>query len=236
MSRRVAYAGVSALLVLAVAAPGASAVPFTTTVGRLSGAVKALQKAVGNVEDINAGQTAAIGRVDDRVDTVVANLQALADKVDAIVATATAALAQVQAALSNPTTGLVGLNNARPQYGAFLASGAIVAGTGQTAGAKGPATNATKGSGGSAGVFVVDFGNDVSKRFLAVTSFPGAGSSGFPQAVVCSLTTGVACQNIQGLGSPDQSPNHVLVQFGTGAQGVGATPPTNGFAVAAFSG
>ena len=236
MPLRSAYALLCAAAVLAVSAPAAQAVPFSVTLGKLSGAIKALQKGVKNIEDVNAGQTAAIKAVDTRVDTVVANLKVLADKVDAIVATATAALAQVNAALTDSTTGVVGLNNARPQYGAFTSTGAIIAGTGQTAGAKGPSTNATKGTTTSSGVFVIDFGNDVSRRFLVVDLFPGAGNSGFPQAIVCSATTGTACQTVEGLSSPDQSPNHVLVQFGTGLQGVGTAVPANGFAVAAISG
>src|SRR3954451_18411741 len=225
MPRKLIAAAIAAAFALAIAAPAAPAASFASTLGRLSGAVKALEKGVKNIEDTDAGQTAAIKRVDKRGDAVVANLAALADKVNAITSAATTALAQINAALSDSTTGLLGLNLARPQYGAFTTTGAIIAGTGQVSGARGPSTNAAHGSGGNAGKYVVDFGNDVSKRFVIAQPFPGSGPAGFPQATVCSGTDGTTCQAVQGLGSPDQSPNHVLVFFGT----TGGTAPVNGF-------
>ena len=219
---------VASAVVLAIAVPAAHATPTRVVLSNINAAVKGLQTDVRNLRDADSGQAAAIHRVDQRVDTLVANLATLTTKIDGSVAAATAAFASVNAALTNPTTGLVGLNNARPQYGAFTSTGAFIAGTGTVA--RGPSGNALGHT--PAGRFVIDFGNDVSTRFLVVNPFPGAGSSGFPQATVCSLTDGTQCQAAQGSGAPDRSPNHVLVLFGT----AGATAPANGFAVAALSG
>lgn len=240
MRRKVLIPTLAACIVLAIAAPAAPAkthkahaASLASVIGNLSGAVKALQKAVTNIQMVNQGQTASIHDVDVRVDTVVANVAALTAGVPAIVdglAQLKAGLVAIQDTLNNASTGLVGLNSARPQFGTFTSTGVIVSGTGQAAGGSGPKANAL---GASTGKFVIDFGNDVSKRFLIGQGLPNSGSAGFVTVADCALVTGaITCQTVQGLGSADLNPNHVLIVFGTG----GATAPTAGFTVAAFSG
>src|SRR4051794_38179040 len=103
---------------LVVAAPTAHATPTRVVLSNINAAVKGLQTEVKALQGADLGQTAAIHRVDQRVDALVAGLAALTGKLDTAVSVATSALAQVNAALTNPSTGLVGLNSARPQYGA----------------------------------------------------------------------------------------------------------------------
>jgi hypothetical protein len=77
---------------------------------------------------------------------------------------------------------------------------------------------------------VVDFGNDVSARFVSVDPFPGSAGAGTPQAVDCAATgAGATCGSAQGIGS-DTNPNHVLIVFGSGG-----TAAAGGFSVAAIS-
>jgi septal ring factor EnvC (AmiA/AmiB activator) len=140
------------------------------------------------------------------------------------------ALTQLSTAIQDPTTGLVGLNHARPQFGAFQSNGTIIAGTGQVSGASGPSTNATVGTGGFANFYVVDFGNDVSSRFLSVTDFPTGALPVSSSATDCAASAGASslCQGVESAGSPDTSKNHVVVQF--------SGSPAGGFEVAAISG
>lgn len=239
MRRKLLLPALAACSMFAISAPVASATTHKAHASSLgsklsavSGALKGLQKAVGFIKNVNSGQTAAIHSVDVRVDTVVANLDALGKKVDAITAAATAALTQINAALTDETTGLVGLNHARPQFGAYDSSGVFLGGTGAVTGASGPKANVLGASG--TGIYVVDFGNDVSKRFLSVTPNPTTAGTAPPvgQAVNCSSAP-TSCGPLQGVGS-DASVNHVLVKFGTGA--AADQKPANGFSVAAISG
>jgi hypothetical protein len=155
------------------------------------------------------------------------------------------ALEAIDAALNDETTGLVGLNLARPQFGAFAADGTILGGTGQVEGASGPEADADKGGSGPPdvdGMYVVDFGNDVSERMYTVNVFPylpagvgGGGTTPYGSAINCA-NAGIdaVCGIVQdgGAAPPDADPNKVLVQIGDGASG-GAV---NGFSVTALSG
>ena len=151
-----------------------------------------------------------------------------------------AGLTAVNAALQNPTTGLVGLNLARPQFAAFLAAGDLAASTG-TSGGSGP--NDPASASDAAGAYFVDFRNDVSKRFLTVSVFPGFGgappgnslaSSG--QAIGCSVATVEPICN--GVGVPDSNlEDWVMVTIqGQTALNDDDDPVDRDFAVAAISG
>jgi hypothetical protein len=144
------------------------------------------------------------------------------------------ALSQINAALTNSTTGLVGLNAARPQFGAFANTGVLIAGTGQVTGASGPKTNATEGAGALADFYIVDFGNDVSLRFLQVTQFPtgGASTNRATMAVDCGASAAATTLCSTVAGSSDSSKNHVVVQFGS----VGSGAADTSWEVAALSG
>lgn len=197
--RKLALPLLAVCAVFAVSAPAAQSATLGSKLSKVSGALKGLQKAVSLMDDVNKGQTGAINGVDARVTTVVANLDALDKKVTAITNAATSALTTINSALTNSTTGLVGLNLARPQFGTFLGNGTIAGGTGQVSGASGPKANATRLA---AGTYLVDFGNDVSKRALHTTAAPGAG------AVVVEA---VNCKNAPGQCPGGDDPNKVLV-------------------------
>jgi hypothetical protein len=138
------------------------------------------------------------------------------------------ALSQINDALTNSTTGLVGLNAARPQFGAYDSAGVFQGGTGAVSGASGPKANAI---GHNLGSFVIDFGNDVHLRYVVASPFPGSAAAGVPQAVDCAAPGAAAtCGALDGAGT-DASPNHVLVVFGAGG-----TAPAAGFEIAALSG
>ena len=134
-------------------------------------------------------------------------------------------LKAIQTALLDPTTGLVGLNNARPQFGAFTNAGVFIDGTGAHPPAKGPSGNANEGAGALANFYVVHFNNDVSARFLTVTQFPtgGASSNRAAMAVDCAASAAASalCSAIQG--STDNSPFDVAVQFGSTGSGAADT-------------
>jgi hypothetical protein len=155
----------------------------------------------------------------------VSTLQTLAGGLPAVLTQLGDGLKALQTALQDPTTGLVGLNNARPQFGAFAASGAIIDGTGKHPPAKGPSANATHTA--STGQYIVDFGNDVSARALVLTLFPTGGVPDVLSAVNCA-SPGAPC-------STDTSPNHVLVVSQNSTTGA-PTDPTNGFEITALSG
>lgn len=238
MRRKLMLPALAACALLAVSAPAATAKPhkayaasIASKLSEVSGQLKALQKAVSQMEGVNKGQTTAISTVDGRVNTVVSNLAGVSAKVDAIIAgvpAITAALTAlkdgltaINAALQNTTTGLVGLNLARPQFGIYSSAGTFLGGTGTVG--SGPKANVL-GTAGNA--YVVDFGNDVSKRVYSVNVF--AGVSVTNTATNCSAPgVGSTCGALQGAGS-DASPNHVLVTF-SGA-------PSNGWSVTAISG
>jgi hypothetical protein len=165
----------------------------------------------------------------------VATAQASITSINTQLTAGAAALTAINSALQNSTTGLVGLNAARPQFGAFQANGTIIAGTGQVTGASGPKTNATEGAGALADFYVVDFGDDVSARFLQVTPFPtGAAAAGVPMAVDCGATASASslCGLVETGSGSDASKNHVVIQFGT----AGGAAPAAGWEVAAISG
>jgi hypothetical protein len=255
MRRKLMLPALAACALLAVSAPvapakshKAHAASLASALSTLSGAVKGLKKGLKNVENVNSGQTGAINGVDGRVTAVVANLAVVKATVDAIVAGVPAivnGLTAINAALTNTTTGLVGLNLARPQFGAFNPDGTIIAGTGQHPPAGGPATNAKQANiaalGGLSGMYVVDFANDVSSRFLTVTflpTAPGATPAGSPaQAVSCASSdaAGGLCFAIENAGAAglDKDNRKVAVKFGAGTA---ATIPSSGFTVAAISG
>jgi hypothetical protein len=165
--------------------------------------------------------------------TNIGKLQTLSAALPAVLTQLGNGLTAINTALQDPTTGLVGLNHARPQFGAFNSAGVIQGGTGQASGGSGPSGNATV-NGGIPGVYVVDFGNDVSKRVYSVNVFPyGPGTatpSGAAANCAANSSTSTLCGTVEGVTS-DSSPNHVVVQVGAGTAAA-----TNGFSVAALSG
>jgi hypothetical protein len=186
-----------------------------------------------SVNGLKTGLTAAQGDI-STLKTDDASTQSAITTINAQLAAGATALTQINAALTNSTTGLVGLNNARPQFGAFANTGVLIAGTGQVTGASGPKTNATEGAGALANFYIVDFGNDVSLRFLQVTQFPtgGASTNRAAMAVDCgaSASATTLCSTVAGVS--DSSKNHVVVQFGSAGSGAADTS----WEVAAISG
>ena len=203
----------------------------------------------------NLDQDGALGEHGDLLDQIVtgaleiiAGLQALQAALEDDVAPA---LEAIDDALNDETTGLVGLNLARPPFGAFEADGTLIGATGASGG-MGPDDDAVQGPaaapvvGDIDGVYVVDFNNDVSSRMYTVNVFPlgptGAGGGAAPtaSAVNCASATSVAdlCGLVQlssgGTGASDPDPDKVLVQIGDGTDGAGDAP--NGFSVTALSG
>lgn len=235
-------------------------------IGKVRSAIKGLKAAIKVIQDIDKGQTAAVNDNQGKLDAVSGRVNSILEGVPAIVngltalktglesagaglvqlkaglEAAGAGLTAVQAALQNPTTGLVGLNNARPQFGAFSGAGTILGSTGLSGGS-GPTNNATKGSSGPPdidGLYVVDFGNNVSTRMYTINVFPygptslgGGGAAPTASATNCASSTTAAgiCGAVGGVSS-DSSPNHVLVQVGDGSSGGAA----NGFSITAISG
>jgi hypothetical protein len=171
------------------------------------------------------------------VDGVLALQAALEDDV-------APALEAIDAALNDPTTGLVGLNLARPQFGAFAANGDNLGSTGLSGGS-GPTADAVVGPDltGAAGpdlrgTYVVDFENDVSSRMYSVNMFPAGPGVSTPvgSAANCSVSgidtvCGLVGISAGGSGAPDPDPNKVLVQVGDGD-----TAHPAGFSVTAISG
>ena len=202
----------------------------------------AINKANFNIQILQAG-AATLAADLAGAKTTLGTLQTLATGLPPILTQLGTGLTAINTALQDPTTGLVGLNLARPQFGAFNAAGVIQGGTGQVTGGSGPKANAVKGSSGPPdidGLYVVDFGNDVSKRVYSVNVFPlgptslgGGGTTPTGEALNCaaSVTASAICGAVEGVSS-DTSPSHVLVQIGDGSSG-GAP---NGFSVTAFSG
>lgn len=157
----------------------------------------------------------------------IKSLMQVADALPAVLTQLVNGLTAINTALQNPTTGLVGLNNARPQFGVFAQDGTILGSTGLSGGS-GPTADATLTS----GLYVVDFGNDVSKRVYSVNVFPYViTDTPTGDAVNCSAnaTASTVCGSVLGESS-DDSPNDVLVQVG------GGSGAANGFSVTAISG
>jgi hypothetical protein len=227
--RKLLLPALAACALLAAGAPVASAhkahAAATTSLGtklsRAAGAIKGLEKTAKALFNNDAGQKDAIHTVDGKVAALGATVQALVAGVPTIVNGLTA----LQTALQDPVTGLVGLNLARPQFGNYSSTGTFLGGTGTVA--SGPKANAIGASGGT---FVIDFGNDVSKRVFSVNPFPGSAAAGVPQVTDCA-NAGSTCGALQGVSS-DTNVNHVLVLFGT----TGGTAPAAGFSVTAISG
>lgn len=184
------------------------------------------------------------------VPDIIGGLQALQAALEDDVAPA---LTAINDALTDPTTGLVGLNLARPQFGAFESDGTFIGGTGPNAGGGlGPDADAVQGGPAAGplpdteGLYVVDFGNDVSERMYTVNVFPqgptsvGGAAAPTASAVNCASSTdaaglcGVVGVQAGGTGAPDSDPNKVIVQIGTGVDGAGEAP--NGFSLTAIAG
>lgn len=201
------------------------------TVGTARQTIKTLASAVATTKSDVATLKTGLSTAQSNITGVQGDVTTLKGDVSTInsqLSAGATALTQINAALQDGTTGLVGLNKARPQFGAFQSDGTIIAGTGQVSGASGPKANALGHSGGA---FVIDFGDDVSSRFDQVNPFPGSAAAGVPQATDCAATgAATTCGALQGVAS-DASPNHVLVVFGSGA-----SAPASGFEVAALSG
>jgi hypothetical protein len=225
--RKLLLPALAACALLAAGAPVASAhkshvatVSLGTKLSRAAGAIKGLEKTAKALFNNDAGQKEAIHTVDGKVAALGATVQTILSGVPAIVNGLTA----LQTALQDPVTGLVGLNLARPQFGNYSSTGTFLGGTGTVA--SGPKANAIGASGGA---FVIDFGNDVSKRVFSVNPFPGSAAAGVPQVTDCA-NAGSTCGGLQGVAS-DTNVNHVLVLFGAGG-----TAPAAGFSVTAISG
>jgi hypothetical protein len=252
--RKLALPALAACALLAATAPVAPArtahIASKTSkqISHLNGLLAGVQTNIKQMLDVNAGQQAALLRDDTSIASLGASVQAILSNVPAIVSGLQAlkdgltavgvGLTSLSTAVQDPTTGLVGLNHARPQFGAFNGpDGAILGGTGQVTGASGPSTAAAHPA---TGTYIVDFGNDVSLRFLQVTTFPAANAP-YGQAVDCA-TNSTASATCHALGDPvTPNPNHVLVTI-EGAVACTATPcgtvaPSNSsFEVAAISG
>ena len=229
--RKLLLPALAACALLAAGAPVASAhkshvatVSLGTKLSRAAGAIKGLEKTVKALFNNDAGQKDAIHTVDGKVAALGVTVQGILDGVPAITN-----------ALKDPVTGLVGLNHARPQFGAFTGAGTIIGGTGQTAGASGPKANVIS-TGAIPGVYVVDFGNDVSLRVFSVNVFPPGPGTTVPSAGAtdCGVSSAAAalCAGAEGSGTPDASVNHVAIQIGNGS----AAAPAGGFSVTAISG
>jgi len=227
MRRKFLLPAFAACAMLVVGAPAASASKAHVSASNTAKAITFLLSA-------NKQKGSDIGALKDQVTGLTAAVKSIHDGLDPIVAAAPSILAgftAINSALTDPVTGLVGLNHARPQFGAFNgADGTILGGTGQVTGASGPSTNASHPT---TGKYLVDFGDNVSQRFLVVTLFPDA-TAPIGQAVDCAAnsTAGATCH---ALGDPTVgNPNHVLVTIENFTPGIGAADKS--FEVAAISG
>jgi hypothetical protein len=226
----IAAIGLTGVVVLPVAS--ATTKPPTTRAQEkrqnkgLKKAAKNISQAKSNISSLSSGLSTA----QNQINTLIQ----LSNQLPPILTQLTDGLTAINTALQNPTTGLVGLNNARPQFGVFDTDGTILGGTGLSGGS-GPSADATEGAGILAGMYVVDFGNDVSKRVYSVNVFPQGPGTPAPtaSAVNCAASTSYSalCKTVEGAAHPDTSPNHVVVQIGDGT----AASPTP-FSVTAFSG
>jgi hypothetical protein len=198
------------------------------TLNRLAATKVALAATNSAVSILKTGLATAQGDI-TTLQTDDAAAKTSITSINGQLAAGAAALTSINSALTNSTTGLVGLNAARPQFGAFGPTGTFINGTGAVSGASGPKSNAV-GTHAIPGLYVIDFGNDVSSRFLVANPFPGSGV-GTAQAVDCASPGAAStCGGAEGVAS-DNSANHVLVAFGAGG-----TNPGAGFEIAAISG
>lgn len=191
----------------------------------------------GTVATIVAGVPAIIDGLTQLQGGLVALQGALQNTVSPALTALSNGLTQINTALQNPTTGLVGLNNARPQFGVFGLSpsnGAFLGGTGPVNGADpphGPDGNATPGPAGAVSTYVVDFQNDVSTRVYSVNVFPGAGAALAAVSVNCAQ----AASSCNGIEASSGDTSHVLVKIGNGNQAINGAD-FGGFSVTALSG
>ncbi len=196
----------------------------------------------------NNSQQKSIESLQGTVNAIVAGVPAITDALLALQAAIEGpvqsglkaledGLLDIQDALEDPTTGLVGLNLARPQFGAFGLSpsnGAFQGGTGPVNGTDpphGPDSDAVPGPAGAQSTYVVDFNNDVSQRMYTVNVFPGAGAALAASAVNCAL----AAASCNGISASTGDTSHVLVKIGNGNQAVNGAD-FGGFSVTALSG
>jgi hypothetical protein len=209
-----------------------------------------------SLSDWNTSQQSAIDTLQSTVGTIVAGVPAIVGGLEALQAALEGPVAQAFAdiedalndigdALNDQTTGLVGLNLARPQFGAFDLSpvnGDFEGGTGPVNGSDpphGPDGDAINGSGiGATSTYVVDFNNDTltppSTRMYTVNVFPGTGvgvTARAGNAVNCALAAATCNAISAGTGNT----SHVLVKIGNGAEPVDGTV-FGGFSVTALAG
>jgi hypothetical protein len=213
--------GLTSALAVPLAAAPVTALAVPKSVKKLQKVVKTQGQSIAVLSTKLVNLTTTLGSVSGAVSTITAS----APTVQSALTQLAAGLTALKNAVQDPITGLVGLNNARPQFGAFKADGTLIDGTGAHPPAKGPSANAPNPS---AGKYIVDFGNDVSARFLSVTSFPTGGVPVVGSAVNCSAST-MPCT------AADTSPNHVLFLFQNSTNGAPLNP-ANGFEAAALSG
>jgi hypothetical protein len=225
-----------------VAIPVASATTGYTAISKFEKKQnKRIKKAKNNISDLQ-DKTDALDSKNDAQDTSLNDLDGVVDSLVAAVPTVLDTLTQladgltaVNTALQDPVTGLVGLNNARPQFAAFGDGGGLIASTG-TAGGKGPNDDATALGNGA---YVVDFNNDVGHRFLTVNVTPDAGGAMYTgQAVSCQSATTTCDAASVPVADYDEN---VLVTIqgqpgGPGTAVVPSNPVGGSFSVAAFSG
>ena len=197
------------------------------------------------LQNWNKNQQSAIESLEKTVATIVAGVPTITSALTqlqdgllqlkaALEGDVTDAFEDIEDALNDSTTGLVGLNLARPQFGAFNTVGTFQGGTGPVNGADPPHGPDGNVAGRSGTVYVVDFNNDVSQRMYTVNVFPGTNPAApaLPGgAVNCALAAATCNAIAAGTGNT----SHVLVKVGSGAQAVDGTE-FGGFSVTAISG
>jgi hypothetical protein len=212
---------VAAVSVALVVTPSAMAAATTkkqerrqnTAISKAGTAIKGLKKSTGIL-------AADLKHAQGQVDVLVA----LSDALPPILTQLGDGLNALKAALESPTGGLIGLNNARPQFGAWDKNGTFIDGTGAHPPGVGPNGNATKAG---TGTYILNFNNNVASRFMVLTLFPTGGVGLVGSAVNCSAST-KPC-------GTDTSPDHILVLWQSSTTAA-PTDPANGFEVAAISG
>jgi len=155
----------------------------------------------------------AIARAQSTADTANGKADSILAQAPAIIDALTKlkdGLTAIQTALKDPVTGLVGLNNARPKF-AVVNAGAFAGGT--------PGLTASSVTRVAMGVYIIDFGQDVSKRAPQLslnsvsTALLGPTSNGVTpigQILNCggSTTTMTACNTVR---AGSGTVNHALI-------------------------
>jgi hypothetical protein len=195
------------------------------------------KEALNAIDGLNAEDGTQNGRLDTLEGTVDQIVSAAGDIIAGLTAVGDG-LTAVNAALQDPVTGLVGLNNARPQYGVFEADGNFLGGTGTGAG-QGPGSDAFHAGDGT---YVVDFANNVLNRVYSVNPFPGGGAGGqgvTTSAINCEATrdTGSDAETACLAADDDDSilADLVFVFFQNSTSGT-PVDPANGWSVMAIHG